>query len=152
MKTSKTAFTMIELIFVIVILGILAAVAIPKLAATRDDAIVSALGMSIGTTVSEIVEYSVSNGVSTNDITLMSNGAATLVRTGKATKSNGGRKITVKVPSGLDCINMEVITTATNDDLNVSYITQTDAVCLALQSIVDRVEYSVQIRGISVVQ
>ena len=29
---------MIELIFVIVILGILAAVAIPKLAATRDDA------------------------------------------------------------------------------------------------------------------
>ena len=32
------AFTMIELIFVIVILGILAAVAIPRLAATRDDA------------------------------------------------------------------------------------------------------------------
>ena len=35
---NKNAFTMIELIFVIVILGILAAVAIPKLAATRDDA------------------------------------------------------------------------------------------------------------------
>lgn len=34
----KNAFTMIELIFVIVILGILAAVAIPKLSATRDDA------------------------------------------------------------------------------------------------------------------
>ena len=32
------AFTMIELIFMIVILGILAAVAIPRLAATRDDA------------------------------------------------------------------------------------------------------------------
>jgi len=33
---------MIELIFVIVIIGILAAVAIPKLAATRDDAKISA--------------------------------------------------------------------------------------------------------------
>ena len=30
-------FTMIELIFVIVILGVLAAIAIPRLAATRDD-------------------------------------------------------------------------------------------------------------------
>ena len=34
----KNAFTMIELVFVIVILGILAAVAIPKMAATRTDA------------------------------------------------------------------------------------------------------------------
>lgn len=33
------AFTMVELIFVIVVLGILAAVAIPKLAASRDDAV-----------------------------------------------------------------------------------------------------------------
>jgi len=34
----KKAFTMIELVFVIVIIGILAGVAIPRLAATRDDA------------------------------------------------------------------------------------------------------------------
>ncbi|HQS67118.1 MAG TPA: type II secretion system protein [Sulfuricurvum sp.] len=34
----RTAFTMIELVFVIVVIGILAAIAIPKFAATRDDA------------------------------------------------------------------------------------------------------------------
>ena len=34
----RTAFTMIELVFVIVVLGILAAIAIPRFAATRDDA------------------------------------------------------------------------------------------------------------------
>jgi len=37
----KKAFTMIELVFVIVVIGILAGVAIPKFAVTRDDAIVS---------------------------------------------------------------------------------------------------------------
>lgn len=37
----RKAFTMIELIFVIVVLGILAAIAVPKLAATRTDAEIS---------------------------------------------------------------------------------------------------------------
>jgi general secretion pathway protein G len=37
-QKSKSAFSMIELIFVIVIIGILASVAIPRLAASRDDA------------------------------------------------------------------------------------------------------------------
>jgi len=36
---SKKAFTMVELIFVIVIIGILAVIAVPKLAATKDDTI-----------------------------------------------------------------------------------------------------------------
>ena len=38
MKNSKYAFTMIEMIFVIVVLGILASIAIPRFAATRTDA------------------------------------------------------------------------------------------------------------------
>ena len=38
MNSHKPAFSMIELIFVIVIIGVLAAVSIPKLALTRKDA------------------------------------------------------------------------------------------------------------------
>jgi general secretion pathway protein G len=37
----KKAFTMVELVFVIVVIGILSAIAVPKFAATRDDALVS---------------------------------------------------------------------------------------------------------------
>jgi general secretion pathway protein G len=37
----KKAFTMLELVFVIVVIGILSAIAIPKFAATRDDAYIS---------------------------------------------------------------------------------------------------------------
>ena len=39
MLYTKRAFTMIELVFVIVVIGILSAVAIPRLAVTRDDAV-----------------------------------------------------------------------------------------------------------------
>ncbi|PTB83502.1 prepilin-type cleavage/methylation domain-containing protein [Sulfurovum lithotrophicum] len=41
MYKNRKAFTMMELIFVIVIIGILSAIAIPKFAATRDDAVIA---------------------------------------------------------------------------------------------------------------
>ena len=45
----KKGFTMIELIFVIVILGILAAVALPRLAGTANDARIETMNSFIGT-------------------------------------------------------------------------------------------------------
>ena len=58
----KKGFTMIELIFVIVILGVLASVAIPRLAATRDDAEVSKAATNLATAISDITAYYTAQG------------------------------------------------------------------------------------------
>lgn len=52
----KKAFTMIELIFVIVIIGILASVAIPKLAASRVDADASMCQLEVSQFARELVK------------------------------------------------------------------------------------------------
>lgn len=58
----KKAFTMIELIFVIVVIGILAAVAIPRISATRDDAVLVKTMAEIRTAIEEINAYYISQG------------------------------------------------------------------------------------------
>ena len=53
----KKGFTMIELIFVIVILGILASVAIPRLAGTRTDAEIAATVANLRTLLNDVASY-----------------------------------------------------------------------------------------------
>jgi len=64
---------MIELIFVIVILGILAAVAIPKMAATRDDANVAKARMEIARAINDIGSFYTSKGYFTYEADTMTN-------------------------------------------------------------------------------
>ena len=57
MKQTKKAFTIVELVFVIVIIGILSAVALPRLMATRDDAKIAVSLSNIGTIMNELTIY-----------------------------------------------------------------------------------------------
>nr|WP_321317831.1 type II secretion system protein [uncultured Campylobacter sp.] len=110
----KKGFTMIELIFVIVILGILASVAIPRLAATREDAEISAAVANLRTLVSDATAYYTAkgslNGVKWSAIT---NVPLTTTSSGTAATSAGDTtattKVNLKVGDANDCIGVTLV-------------------------------------------
>ena len=99
----KKGFTMIELIFVIVILGILASVAIPRLAATREDAEISAAVANLRTLVSDATAYYTAKGefgsAKWNEITNVPLNGATNTVTNTGAKLKAG---------GKDCIGVQL--------------------------------------------
>lgn len=67
------AFTMIELIFVIIILGIISTVAIPRLAATRDDAEISKAANNLAIFINDLASYYTAKGNFSSKIADMTN-------------------------------------------------------------------------------
>ena len=102
---------MIELIFVIVILGILASVAIPKLAATRDDAEVSKAMQNVATVVADLGSYYTAQGKMEDNISKMTN----VELNGEDTSAKTAQ---MKVGTEDDCITFKIDTAA--GDLNVT--------------------------------
>ena len=151
MKSNRYAFTMIELIFVIVILGILAAVAIPKLTATRTDAVVSKTAQNIMEGASEIASYAISQAKTEDNLSKMSNGIASLVASGDADLNTSDKSATVHFGGISDCVKVQVKTGSGDDNLTVSFgDADGNSQCLQLQSAIDAGKYQMKLRGTNV--
>ena len=131
----KSAFTMIELIFVIVILGILASVAILKLAATRADAQITKGRADIQTTTKEIQGVALAHGNVSMDLANDENGSKTIhlyEESHKAIVGNDDANISF---GGSDCIEFKIRRGVGNDiNLSVDKLNNSDVICQGVQA------------------
>ena len=133
----KKGFTMIELIFVIVILGVLASVAIPRLAATRDDAEVAKAATNLTTAISDITAYYTAKGDFNSTIKQMTNAldadGKLLIKGNKScatiNTSGGGKQTAATVPGG------NPTTDNSAAKITVTWSTGADPVCERLSKL-----------------
>lgn len=147
-KMKRCGFTMVELVFVIVILGILGAIAIPRLTATRDDAQNVVMAQNIMTGAGEIASYAVAKGETNDSLSVMSNGIESLVSGGKAHLNTAEKAAYIHRGSVNDCVIIDINSSGIDENLTLTYgDAGGDNLCLGLQKIVDISRYPMQIRG-----
>ena len=143
----RSGFTMIELIFVIVILGILAAVAIPKLMATRTDAKISKMASNIQTAKNEIAAYVTATGRFESNGSKMSNVINEMEIAGRAV--NGDHTTTFKTEDNSgnleDCIKFDW---SDDHNLSIEHLSGSGDICKGVQKLVKATEIQIKGQGV----
>jgi general secretion pathway protein G len=112
----KKAFSLIELIFVIVIIGIISAVAIPKLFDSRSGAIATTVQQDISTITSSIQSYHMVNGSVDKIIDTVNINSKTWNISDKKVEFKEDNKV---------CVSIEI----TNNKLNVNIDNTAGTLC-----------------------
>lgn len=99
----KRAFTILELVFVIVILGILAAIALPKFSSSRDEAEVSKSLNNLKTLINDISIYALKNS-DLSTMNLMSNVSG--VENVDLKNFTGIKEVNFRVGEDKECIKL----------------------------------------------
>ncbi|MFH5206447.1 type II secretion system protein [Campylobacter coli] len=105
----RKAFTILELVFVIVILGILAAIALPKMSSSKDEAEVSKSLNNIKTLINDISIYTLKND-HLSSIKTMSNVSG--VENVDLGNFNGTKEVNFRVGDDKECLKLLFINKA----------------------------------------
>jgi len=149
LQSKSNAFTMIELIFVIVILGILASVAMTKLNATRTDAEISVLSQNVLQTIEDIKLHAVATGSLDDNISAYSTVIDSMINKGTAHPSSDGRQITIDTGGESNCMMLKLVSNAQELNLTVTMGANTnhDPICSGVQGALGNQNHVMQIRG-----
>ncbi len=98
----RQGFTMIELIFVIVIIGILAVIAIPRLNATRDDAKIATALQNVSTCLQDAGSAYTARGTEDNSTAACKNLKCFTVDVNSTTDTNNATSVDGNVSVGFN--------------------------------------------------
>ncbi len=119
----KSAFSLLELIFVIVILGIIASFAVPKFLDTKDRATASAIKRDVDTAINSIQAYYMLN----QTINAISD-AVTVNTTNWILDPN------TKLSDKSGCLTLEITTVSNVKTLQLNLTTSTSSICTKLRN------------------
>ncbi len=136
---------MIELVFILVILGALAVVAIPKLVATRDDAKLATIAHDTMTGAFEVASYAVARGKTEPTLSAMSNGVANMIEEGYATEA--GTDVTVSSIDVADCLHLKLENQGSNTEVIRVVYTGSGGNCDRLQHLIDQSRFPIPLHG-----